>query len=267
MARLRISIVTPSFNQVRFIGRAIDSVLGQQGPFDLEYRVVDGASSDGTVDLLRGYGDRLRWTSEPDSGQVAAINKGLQEAAGDVLGWLNSDDVLCPGALARVAAAFDRHPEAPWLHGRCDIIDEHDRVVRRWISLYKHRRARRHSLERLVVENYVSQMTAFWRRSSQDAVGLLDPTLSFAFDYDLWLRLSRLGAPLYLPKPPLAAFRWYETSKSGQQFERQVREDMEVAIRHAPGRRGLLLRKRMTTGLILAIYRALARLRSLRAWP
>lgn len=258
MPRLRITIVTPSFNQARFIGRTIDSVLAQQGPFDLDYRVVDGASSDGTIELLRSYGESLQWTSEPDSGQVAAINRGLREAKGDVLGWLNSDDVLYPGALSRVAAAFEEHPGAAWLHGRCDIIDEHDKVVRRWISLYKHLRARRHTIERLIVENYVSQMTAFWRRSAQQTVGLLDASLNFAFDYDLWLRLSRRGAPLYLDGPPLAAFRWYRTSKSGRQFESQFREDAEVAARHAAGHRWLLRRKRLTTAAILTVYRAMA---------
>ncbi len=262
MTRLRISMVTPSFNQARFIGRTIDSVLGQAGDFELDYRVLDGGSSDGTVDLLRAYGDRLRWTSAPDSGQVAAINQGLRLATGEIRGWINSDDVLYPGALARVAAAFQRQPQALWLHGRCDIIDEDDRVVRRWISLYKHLRARRHSFERLVVENYVSQMTAFWRRGAQDAVGLLDASLAMAFDYDLWLRLARLGPPLYLPGPPLAAFRWYETSKSGRQFEQQFREDAEVAARHAAGRRWLLRRKRVQTAAILAVYRTLARLRA-----
>ncbi len=262
MSRLRVSIVTPSLNQARFIGRTIDSVLGQTGPFDLEYRVVDGGSSDGTLDLLRRYGERLRWTSEPDSGQAAAINKGLRQATGDVLGWINSDDLLYPGALARISAAFDEHPRAPWLHGRCDIIDESGRVVRRWISFYKHLRARRHSLEHLLTENYVSQMTAFWRRSAQDAVGLLDPSLAMAFDYDLWLRLARLGAPLYLGGPPLAGFRWYEASKSGRQFELQFREDAEVAARYAAGRKWLLLRKRVKSAGIVATYRLLARVRA-----
>jgi len=256
--RTRISIVTPSFNHGRFISRTIDSVLGQEGDFELEYLVADGGSTDGTLDVLRGYGDRIRWVSEPDAGQVDAINKGLARATGAILGWLNSDDVLCPGAIARVAAALAERPQAQWLHGRCRIIDERDRVVRPWISLYKHWRARRHTLERLLTENYISQMTAFWRRRAMDAVGPLDPSLKLAFDYDLWLRLARLGPPIYLGGAPLACFRWYEASKSGSQFEQQFREDTAVAARYAGHRPGVMLRKRFKNAVFVRVYRLLA---------
>src|SRR5690348_14711407 len=105
MRPLRISLVTPSYNHGRFIRRTIDSVLSQQGDFELDYCVLDGGSTDETLDVLASYGPRVRWTSERDGGQVHAINKGLRAADGDVVGWLNSDDTLMPGALARVAAA------------------------------------------------------------------------------------------------------------------------------------------------------------------
>ena len=259
--KLRISIVTPSYNQADFIERTIDSVLSQQGDFELDYRVIDGASTDGTVDILRRYGDRFAWTSEPDAGQVDAINKGLRAATGDVVAWLNSDDVLVPGALAQVARRFQEDPALEWLHGRCDIIDADDQPLRSWISLYKHLRAKRHSLENLLTENYVSQMTAFWKRRLHDEIGYLDPNLKLAFDYDLWLRLASRTAPAYVPTT-LARFRWYPTSKSGAQFERQFREDLEVAIKYAGHRRGLLLRKRAKSWAIVAIYRALAAGRS-----
>ena len=133
---MRISIVTPSYNQAPFIRRTIDSVLSQRGPFELDYVVIDGGSTDGTIEILESYGDRLAWVSERDRGQVDAINRGLRGATGDVVSWLNSDDVLMPGTLARVAAAFTDNRDAEWLHGRCMIIDEHDREVRRWISAY-----------------------------------------------------------------------------------------------------------------------------------
>jgi glycosyltransferase involved in cell wall biosynthesis len=258
--KLRISLVTPSYNQGEFIARTIESVLSQRGDFELSYHVVDGGSTDATLSILERYRDRLSFLSEKDEGQVDAINKGLRRVQGDVVGWLNSDDVLLPGALGAVAAAFRARPQLEWLHGRCEIIDPDDRPVRGWVSLYKHMRARRHSFENLVTENYVSQMTAFWRRSVHDHIGFLDPSLHYAFDYDLWLRLARRSAPLYLPQR-LACFRWYPTSKSGAMFEHQFREDAEVAARYAADKPIALLRKRVKTQAIVGIYRALARLR------
>lgn len=256
MSRLRISIVTPSFNQAPFIGRTIDSVLEQRGDFDLEYRVLDGGSTDGTLDILRSYGSRLTWTSEPDGGQVDAINKGLKSLSGDVIGWLNSDDSLLPGALDRVATAFTANPQAEWVHGRCTIIDENDREVRRWVAAYKHFRSRHHTFENLLTENYVSQMTTFWRRDVHAEVGYLDPDVQLAFDYDFFLRLAKRGAPVYIEEP-IACFRWYAQSKSGAGFVAQMRETNELARRYRsnPWTR---VRARVKKVGIINVYRALA---------
>ncbi|MDN3920476.1 glycosyltransferase family 2 protein [Roseateles violae] len=264
MSKPRISIVTPSFNQAPFIENTLRSVLEQQGDFELEYRVLDGGSTDGTLDILRRYEGRLHWSSGPDKGQVDAINKGLRAARGDIVGWVNSDDVLAPGALAKVAAAFAARPEAEWLHGRCEIIDADDRPIRRWISRYKHARAQRHSLENLLTENYVSQMTTFWRRRVHGEIGYLDESLKLAFDYEFWLRLAKRGAPIYL-EDQLASFRWYETSKSGAQYDRQFAEDMAIAGRHLPaGRRAILLRKKLKSAGIVLVYRSLGLFRRMR---
>lgn len=258
MPRARISIITPSYNQVDFIQRTIDSVVSQQGDFDIEYRIVDGGSTDGTLDLLRKLDDpRITWTSERDKGQVDAINKGLRAATGDIVGWVNSDDLLMPGALARVARAFAENPGAQWLHGRCEIIDIHDKPVRKWVSLYKHLRAQRHTFQSLLTENYVSQMTAFWRRSVHEQVGYLNPDLKLAFDYDLWLRLAQRSDPLYLPEQ-LACFRWYPTSKSGAQFEAQFLEDQQIAQRYGGDMRLVMLRKAAKNFAIVRIYQLMA---------
>jgi glycosyltransferase involved in cell wall biosynthesis len=253
---MRISLVTPSYNQAPFIRRTIDSVLSQRGPFELDYKVIDGGSTDGTIEILQSYGDRLAWVSERDRGQVDAINRGLRAATGEVVGWLNSDDVLMPGALARVAEAFHERPEAEWLHGRCMIIDEHDREVRRWISRYKHYRSQRHTLAAFLTENYISQMTVFWRRELHDTIGYLDPEIRYAFDYDLFLRLAQRSIPIYIEEP-LACFRWYATSKSGGGFVVQMTETVEIASRSRAANnwtRTLALAKRSA---IINIYRAL----------
>ena len=253
---MKISLVTPSYNHAQFIQRTIDSVLEQRGEFELEYRVIDGASTDGTVEILKSYGDQLTWVSARDRGQVDAINRGLRGATGDVVGWLNSDDVLMPGALDRVARAFREHPEVEWVHGRCRIIDEHDREMRRWISAYKHYRSRRHSLASFLTENYVSQMTVFWRRAVHEEIGYLDPEIRYAFDYDLFLRLAHRGAPLYL-EDALACFRWYETSKSGGGFVMQMTETAEIASRSHAANNWTRVQALAKKSAIINIYRAL----------
>ena len=253
---MKISLVTPSFNQGRFIARTIDSVLAQHGDFELDYTVIDGGSTDDTLDILRSYGTRIRWRSERDAGQVDAINKGLRGTTGDVVGWLNSDDVLLPRALERVAAAFAANPRTEWVHGRCLIIDEHDREVRRWITAYKHFRSQRHTFENFLTENYVSQMAAFWRRGVHDEIGFLDPAIKLAFDYDLFLRLAQRGAPVYI-EHSLACFRWYETSKSGNGFVAQLRETNEIAAGYAESKAWTRARARMKKIAIINIYRAM----------
>lgn len=260
--RLRFSIVTPTFNHARFIRKTIDSVLEQSGEFDLEYLVVDGGSTDGTQAILQDYKGRLEWSSEADHGQADAINKGLRRCSGDIVGWVNSDDTLLPGALERVAHAFCDHPGQEWVHGRCRIIDENDRPIRRPVELYKHLRSRHYSFGSLLAENFVSQMTVFWRRETMEAIGLLDPSLRFAFDYDLWLRLARRGDPVYIPTPQ-ACFRWYESSKSGASYRQQFAEDTQVAERYAGSRWWPKARKRATNSAIVGVYTALAAVRRL----
>ena len=244
---IKISLLTPSFNQADFIQRTIDSVLQQRGDFELDYVVLDGGSTDETTRILKAYGDRVRWTSKADGGQIEALNHGLDAATGDVVGWLNSDDMLLPGALQKVAEGFAQNPQAVWLHGDCVIVDRHDNEIRQWVSKYKRYRARRYTRSKLLSSNFISQMTVFWKRSAMQKVGLLDSSLPLAFDYDYWLRLARVADPLYVPSP-IAAFRWYTTSKSGGNLRRQCQEDERIARRH--GLRGVgLLAKRFENWL------------------
>jgi glycosyltransferase involved in cell wall biosynthesis len=212
---------------------------------------------------LERHGDRrLRWSCEETEGQVDAINRGLRRASGDVVGWLNSDDVLLPGALARVAAAFAAAPDLKWMYGRCDYINEDDRVIRQFVSRYKHRESLRYSHASLIAANFVSQQAAYWRRSLLDQVGYLDGKLQLAFDYDLWLRFAECGPPLYIADR-MACFRWYESSKSGSGFRSQFIEDFAIAMRRTPRKRWLF-RKLVTTSQILTTYEIMAWGRALR---
>lgn len=232
---MKISVVTPSFNQCDFLRRTMDSVLSQQGPFDLEWIVVDGGSTDGTVGLLRSVADpRVRWTSEPDEGQSHAINKGLASATGDVLTWLNSDDVYTPGAVAAVAAAFAATPAPHWVVGRCEIIDADDRVIRRPITWYKNHLLARYSYRNLLRQNCISQPSVFWARDFGREIGGPDESLHYTMDYDLWLRMGKAADPLILDRV-LARFRLHGTSKSGQVNREQFDEQYRVANRFFNG--------------------------------
>lgn len=232
---MKLSIVTPSFNGLRFLDRAAGSILSQTGDFDLQWIVVDGGSTDGTLDYLRRLGDgdsRLRWVSEPDRGQSHAINKGLGLADGDVVAWLNADDEYAPGALAAVAHAFAANPGAHWLVGRCDVIDGAGRPIRPAVVRYKERSLCRYRYRGLLRENFISQPAVFWRAAFGREAGPLDESLHWTMDYDLWLRMGRRADPLLVLDRVLARFRLHPASKTGQVDRRQFDEQYAVACRY-----------------------------------
>lgn len=180
----RISIVTPSYNQAAFIERAMRSVLDQGYP-NLEYLVVDGGSTDGTVDIIRKYEDRLAWwVSEKDRGQTHALNKGFQRATGDVVAWLNSDDMYLPGAFRAVGEPFARDPSLDVVFGDSVHIDKDDRVL----NAYKNVPYWWPSMILLGV--VLPQPTAFWKRSLFERHGWLDESKRFAMDYEFFCRIG-----------------------------------------------------------------------------
>lgn len=188
---MQMSIVTPSFNQRDYLAQTLQSVLGQEGDFHLQHLVMDGQSTDGTVDLLKSTTDpRLQWTSEPDTGQSDAINRGLRRATGDIVGWLNSDDLYTPGTLAAVANAF-ADPKVNWVIGRYQIIDPQGHEIRSFVVRYKDRFLSHYSYRKLLRENFIAQPSVFWRRTFGEKIGLLDESLHHAMDYDLWLRMGK----------------------------------------------------------------------------
>lgn len=227
----KITIVTPSFNQGPFIERTILSVLGQGYP-NLEYIVMDGGSTDGTIEILKRYEGRLTWTSEKDKGQTDAINKGITRSTGDIIAYLNSDDVYEPGALIRVADHFSAHPEIMWLTGKCRIIDEQDREIRRPITAYKNFLLRHFSYSLLLVTNPVSQPATFWRRSAVTEFGLFDETEHLVMDYDYWLRVGK-NHPLAVLDGYLAGFRVYAATKTSSSFLTTFKREMELARKHS----------------------------------
>lgn len=181
----RITVVTPSFNQAAFLERTIRSVLDQDYP-NLEYIIIDGGSTDGSVEIIRHYADRLAWwVSESDRGQAHAINKGLLRATGEWVAWQNSDDIYYPGTFYDLAAAAAKFPRAGLIIGDMMLIDEKDYPLRD-IGYVKP------TYNALLAEGMVlTNQSAFWRRSLHDVTGLLDETLHYGFDYEWFLRLMQ----------------------------------------------------------------------------
>ena len=220
-----VSIVTPSYNQGRFLRRTIDSVLSQDYP-QVEYFVMDGGSTDESVEILRSYGERVLWLSERDGGQAHAINKGLRRATGDILAYLNSDDVLLPGAIAAVVAHLRKNPAWDVVYGNARHIDANDQVLGDYPTAA-------YSLDRLLEDCCICQPAAFWRRRLMGRVGLFDESLHYAMDYDYWMRIDRAGAVFAHVPEFLACSRVYPETKTQSARLAVYREILEVSRRHA----------------------------------
>jgi glycosyltransferase involved in cell wall biosynthesis len=190
----KISVITPSLNQARYIEKTIRSVLDQNYP-NLEHIVVDGGSTDGTLEILKMYGSRLTWIS------------------GDIIAYLNSDDMYEPEALTAVAAQFMADPSVMWLSGRCRIIDGNDREVRSIITSYKNFLLDHYHYKLLLIANSISQPATFWKKEVVKEIGLFDPHESLVMDYEYWLRIGKRYQPAILDRN-LAAFRVHPLSKT-----------------------------------------------------
>lgn len=234
---MKISVITPSFNQGAYIERTLRSVSDQQGDFEIEHIVIDGGSTDQTTDILRRHTPAVRWISERDEGQSDAINKGFRMATGDILAWLNSDDTYAPGALARVAAEYRRKPFA-WCFGHCRVIDEEDREIREVVTRYKVAQCRHYSYRRLLRRDFVSQPAAFFTSEAYRQVGEISRELTYSMDYDYWLRLGQRWDPCFIDEF-LANFRWHTRSKNGAAYRKAAWETFQTAQRHAGARHRL----------------------------
>lgn len=213
---MKITVVTPSYNQGIYIKRTIDSVLSQ-GIEDLEYIVMDGGSTDETVDILKSYGDQIIWKSEKDKGQTDAVNKGIKASHGEIIGWLNSDDIYYPGAIKKVLEVFEKHPEVNVVYGNANHIREDDSFIEEYYT-------EDFDYERLKDICFICQPSLFFRRSVVDKYGYLDDKLQYCMDYDYWLRLGK-GERFYRLNELIAGSRLYDDNKT-LGARRKVHEEM-----------------------------------------
>ena len=212
----RISVVTPSYNQAAFLRKTLDSVVSQNYP-NLEYIVIDGGSTDGSADILREYSSKLTyWVSEPDQGQSHAINKGFAHATGEIMTWLNSDDLLLPDALHTVGEIFARYPQIQWLTGQPANLDVYDTLRVAPLKTGRFRAIIRRGWYHGRGLGFIRQEGTFWRRSLWEKAGAsIDEAKHYAMDDDLWRRFAQ-HADLITVDMPLAAFRSQPEQKTAQ---------------------------------------------------
>lgn len=223
----KISVITPSLNQGKFIERTVKSVLDQKYP-NLEYIIMDGGSVDNTLSVLKKYRTEIKLFSGRDNGQSDAINKGIKRSTGEIICYLNSDDYLMPGSLFKVAGFFSGNGQAKWLTAKCRIVNESGIEIRKWVTLYKNfflKYVRSKSVFNIV--QFISQPSTFWKRELTESVGLFDVGLHYDMDYDYWLRIWQ-KFPLYYLDEYLSSYRVHQSSKAVVSPETQFKIQYEI---------------------------------------
>lgn len=243
---MRVSFVIPTRNQARYVARCIDSCLAQEIA-DSEVLVVDGASTDGTQEILARYGDRVRWTSEADAGQGDAVNKGVARARGDVIAWINSDDRYADASVvSEVLAAFAADPRCDVVYGEGLTVDAADRPLR----AYRTREIARPEDVLLHPSSPVLQPATFFGRQLFLDVGGIRTDLHYALDYELWLRMFPRARAIHHLRRPLAVATYHAGAKSVAGMLRQIRETVAVKREHqARFALGLADRLRLEAGI------------------
>jgi glycosyltransferase involved in cell wall biosynthesis len=220
-----VSIITPSFNQGRYLEETMLSVLQQDYP-NIEYIVIDGGSTDNSIEVIHRYESRLGyWISERDKGQTEALNKGFAHAHGEILAWLNSDDVYYPGAVSEAVKFLLENPDIGMVYGDLDFINEDGRIIGRFKAAQTHLKKLRRGFV------HIPQPAAFFKATHWKKIGPLDPGYFFAMDYDLWVRLAGVTSLKYLPGNPWAKFRLHSDAKTINADDRCWPEMLRVHYR------------------------------------
>lgn len=232
MSLPKISIVIPSYNKSRYLGKTLKSIVSQNYQ-NFEIIIKDGGSTDGSIEIIKKYAakfpDKIFWSSQKDSGQTDAINKGFKQARGEIIGYINADDVYQTGALLAVGNAYARNPQSGWVAGLGDIIDDKDQVIFPLVSLYKNFLIRLNNYSFLLTVNYLTQPSVFISKKAYQEFGpFIDYDKGFVMEYDLWLKLGKIEMPLIINKC-LSSFRLIKTNASILSQKDLLSEDYKAA--------------------------------------
>ena len=227
---MKISIITPTYNQAHFIEETLKSVL-EHAVIDLEYWVIDGGSTDPTVVTLEPYKKQyknLNYISEKDKGQADAINKGLRLCTGDIIGWINSDDIYMPNSFKAVVEFFKDNSDIGWAYGRYIIVNKAGVQIRSFFSKYKNWIGQNYSYSKLLSFNIIAQPSTFWTREAMQSCGYLNDSLFYIMDYEYWCRLGQEFKAKQIPFV-ISKYRFYDDAKSGAGFLRQYWDEFICA--------------------------------------
>jgi len=229
---MKFSVITTCLNAEKSIKATIESVLSQKGDFDLEYIITDAGSTDKTVEIIKSYGDKIKYILAEKSNQSEGFNIGIANSTGDILSFINADDTYLENALANIAESAKSNPNSKWFIGRYRIVDESNKEVSKYISDYKASLAKLYSYSSLLIENFVPHPSTFIRKELFEKYGYYDLEQKYAMDYDLWLRIGKENKPQFVDEY-IATFKREKGTKSNSNYVSQMWDDLKLGISYA----------------------------------
>lgn len=248
----KISVVIPSYNKINFIKRTLDSIVGQEYK-NYEVIVQDGGSTDGSVEIIKKYAQSNRnilWESKKDKGQLDAINKGLRKASGDLLAFINADDVYFKNAFGDVVQAYNNNPESLWFVGKGNIVDDSERATHKLVTSYKNLLLKINSYNLLLVVNYITQPSVFITKKAYEKYGPFSGTKDYVMEYELWLKLGKSEMPTLINKT-ISSFRLVSGNISTTAFGELLKKDYQIAKKYTNDSMILILHKINNAGRVL----------------
>lgn len=249
----KISVVIPSYNKVKFIGKTLDSIFDQKYP-NLEVIIQDGGSNDGTIGIIerfaKKYPDRIRWESKKDKGQLDAINIGLNKATGEILTFINADDCYMPGAFAAISDTYIKNSDSLWFAGRGLVVDKNGKEIAKAATWYKNLFLSLNLHLGLLILNYLMQPSVFITHKAWQKFGPFIGTPDFITEYDLWLKLGRYSMPVIINKN-ISKFRIEQTTKTKTISGGLLSEDWKIVNKYTKNPFVLVLHKLNNLGRVL----------------